>query len=117
LANDDVLKSLLNSYNAAVREPNDELVHLYEIRDALVLKFGNQNTTKSALGISKEDWSCFGDVTNKASIQQGRHRGRSGGALRDATDDELFKARRIAGTMIEAYLRYLDETSDSSGQK
>lgn len=47
LANDDVLKSMLNSYDAAVRDPNNELVHLYEIRDALVHRFHEKSKKKA----------------------------------------------------------------------
>jgi hypothetical protein len=117
LANDDVLKSLFKSWKAAVKDPDNELVHLYEIRDALHRKFGNNKSALSTLekfGLTRNDWKDFGNLANKASLRQGRHRGKSDGALRDATDDELFMARRIAGTMIEAYLRHIDATADSS---
>lgn len=114
------MKSLLNSYKAAVKDPDNELVHLYEIRDALHRKFGNDKAALSTLekfGLTRNNWKDFGNLANKASLRQGRHRGQNDGALCDATDDELFNARRIARTMIEAYLRYLDETADSSGPK
>ncbi len=117
LADDDVLKSMLNSYKAAVKDPDNELVHLYEIRDALHRKFGNGKAALSTLGIfglTKNDWNDLGKPANDPYVRQGRHCSQRGGALRDATDDELFKARSSARKMIEAYLRYLDETADSS---
>ena len=50
---DTALALVLRSYSTAVRDPNDELVHLYEIREALWSKFNKDgNATKTALGIS-----------------------------------------------------------------
>jgi hypothetical protein len=40
-------------------------------------------------------------------LREGRHRGNSLGALRDATKEELETARKIAREMIEAYLAHL----------
>jgi hypothetical protein len=103
---DEVLKSLLRSHKASVDDPDNELVHLYEIRDALFRKFGRKS--ESTLNISHDDWSDFGLLCNNESLRQGRHRGESCGPLRNATDAELSEARRIAQAMIEGYLQYLD---------
>jgi hypothetical protein len=108
-ATDDLLTSLLSSYTAAVRDPNNELVHLYEIREALSMKFGGENVTRTALGISAPQWSRLGQLCNDAQLRQGRHRGKTGGALRDTTEGELTEARSIARSMIEAYLQYLED--------
>ena len=114
---DEVLTSLQESYKASVEDPDDELVHLYEIRDAISSKFGSQKTAQSALKISELDWKRLGELANHEPLLQGRHRGKSSGALRGATHAELAEARGIARTMIEAYLRYLDTTAHSSGPK
>jgi hypothetical protein len=108
---DTLLASLLRSYAAAVRDPNNELVYLYEIRDALSAKFGGENATRSALGISKPQWSRFGHLCNEEPLRQGRHRGKTGGVLRDATEGELIEARGIARAMIEAHLQYLEAST------
>ena len=114
-ASDQTLASLLRSHNAAVRDPNNELVHLYEIRDALSVKFGQDKKARTALRISSADWSRFGRLCNDEPLHQGRHRGKTGGvALRDATESELSEARRIALGMIEAYLLYLDSLAQSN---
>ena len=110
-AKDTLLASLLQSHAAAVRDPNDELVHLYEIRDALSAKFGNDTATRTTLGISRPQWSRFGTLCNDEPLRQGRHRGENAGALRDATEGELMEARGIARAMIEAYLQYLEAPS------
>ena len=115
-ASDETLASLLRSHDAAVRDPNNELVHLYEIRDALSFKFGGDKGARSALGISSTDWSRFGLLCNNEPLRQGRHRGKIGAALRDAAESELAEARRIARAMTEAYLLHLEALSRSSRQ-
>ena len=110
-ATDSLLASLLKSQAAAVCDSNNELVHLYEIRDALSVKFGGETATRTALGIGKPQWSRFGHLCNDEPLRQGRHRGKTGGALRDATEAELAEARGIARAMIEAHLRYLEGSS------
>ena len=113
-ASDVTLASLLRSHDAAVRDPNNELAHLYEIRDALSVKFGGDKEARSALGISSADWSKFGLLCNNEPLRQGRHRGKIGAALRDATESELVEARQIARGMTEAYLLHLDSLARSS---
>ena len=108
---DALSASLLPSYKSAVTDPKDELVHLYEIRDALVTKFGNESTARSTLEISASHWSRFGKLCNNLPLRQGRHRGKTSSTLRDATDGELIEARDIARAMIEAYLQYLDAST------
>ena len=105
---DSLLASLLKSQAGAVRDPNNELVHLYEIRDALSARFGGESATRTALGIGSTQWSRFGQLCNSEPLRQGRHHGKTGGVLRDATEAELTEARGIARTMIEAYLRHLE---------
>lgn len=104
---DPVLKSISRSYDAAVRDPINELTHLYEIRDALVKKFGNEGTAINAIGLNSKGWSDFGRICNNEPIKKGRHRGRFIGALRDATRKELLNVRGFAKEMIEGYLRFL----------
>jgi hypothetical protein len=104
---DDLLGSMLRSNDASVRDQANELVHLYEIRDALSVKFGSDRSARAALAITSSQWSRLGQLCNDEPLRQGRHRGKTGGALRDASVDELFEARRIACDMILAYLRYL----------
>jgi hypothetical protein len=105
---DKLLPVLLQSYDAAVKDPNDELVHLYEIRDALSTKFGSEANAKAALGIAHTKWTRLGQLCNHLPLNQGRHRGKKAAeVLRDARADELAEARVIARTMVEAYVRYL----------
>lgn len=110
-AKDFLLASLLRSHSVAVTDPDNELVHLYEIRDALAKKFGSKDAACSTLEINTGQWNRLGYIANNEPLRQGRHRGKSGAALRDATEGELIEARTIARAMVEAYLRYLDSAS------
>ncbi len=107
-----VANSILRSYQAAVRDPDNELVHLYEIRDAVSKAFSGKKHACQTLGLSTTDWRRLGDLANDRPIKQGRHRGKCVGALRDATEQELEEARMIAQTFVEAYLVYLDATTN-----
>lgn len=107
-ASDGLLAAMLRSYGESVRDPNNELVHLYEIRDALSAKFDGENSARAALTITASQWSRLGQLCNNEPLCQGRHRGKTGEALRDASEDELVEARSIARAMIEAYLQHLE---------
>ena len=112
LKSDPTAASLLNSYKMAVQEPNNELVHLYEIRDALSKKFGCESAARHALNISSHQWSRLGLLANHEPLKQGRHRGKNPGVLRDATESELMEARHIARAFVEAYILYLEHSNN-----
>lgn len=106
---DLVAKGILQSYSRAVKDPGNELIHLYEIRDALAKVFGGKQQAINALRVSEERWQELGRLANDAPLRQGRHRGKTPSGLRDASNDELDMARDIAREMVENYLKYLDE--------
>jgi len=103
---DATVSSLLKSYQMSINDPNNELVHLYEIRDALSKKFGGETAARDALNISSTQWSRFGQLANNEPLKQGRHRGKFE-PLRDATEAELMEARNFARHLVESYLMYL----------
>lgn len=107
-SNDQLFKALLLSFRNGQNDHENELVHLYEIRDALHRKFGDERSAQRRLNFSASKWREFGRLCNDAPLHQGRHRGKNMGALRDATEGELLDARRVAREMIEHYLRYLE---------
>jgi hypothetical protein len=107
-SSDATVRGMISSYASSVNDPANELVHLYEIRDALKKEFGDDKTAQSTLSISKKDWKRLGELSNHEPLKQGRHRGQKIGALRDATVEELAEARRIARQMVLAYLKYID---------
>jgi hypothetical protein len=108
-AKDQTLDQMLKSYSSSVIDPDNELVHLYEIRDAVSKKFGNDNKANSKLNITNKDWSDFGLIANKKPLLQGRHRGNNVGILRKADSSELETVRKIASKIIESYMIYLEK--------
>jgi len=104
---DPLVVSMLQSYNNAVNDPDNELVHLYEIRDSIAKHFGGDSTAQRVLGFDRKQWSKLGKLANDEPLKQGRHRGKNPGALRDATEEELREARSIARDLFVAYLNYL----------
>jgi hypothetical protein len=110
-ARDIVAKALLRSYASAVKDPENELTHLYEIRDALAKHFGSRSQALSVLLVSNSDWDALGRLANDEPVKQGRHRGRYTGNLRDASEGELKKARNVALTLISAYLHHLEQAN------
>lgn len=107
-SSDATLSQMLQSHQTSVSDPNNELVHLYEIRDSLVSKFGSKPLALRQLNISSKQWSVIGELANDRPLKQGRHRGKSIGALRDAEATELGAARATVRLFIEKYLEYLD---------
>jgi hypothetical protein len=112
--NDDTAKAILGSFNEATNDPDDELVHLYEVWEALRSKLGDEKSALTELSISRKQKKHLTMLADSEPIRQGRHRGRFAGELRDATGEELQMARRIAANMIYAYLKYLDRTTNTT---
>jgi hypothetical protein len=100
---DALLQSLLRSYSAAVDDPANELMHLYEIRDVLANHFGSKKAALKRLAIPESQWQRLGDLANVVPLKQGRHPGRHAESLRDATQGELDEARQIVRGWIEKY--------------
>ncbi len=103
---DRLMGSLLRSYSDAVDDPANELVHLYEIHEALKTRFGKKRALIE-LGVDKER-STLQRLADDEPLRQGRHRGRNAEKLRDATEAELEEARSCARRLLDAYLRYSD---------
>lgn len=108
-----VVRGLLASYTAAVNDPSNELVHLYEVRDSLSKEFGGKNAAITALNIPEKEWRELGILANEAPLKQGRHRGNKISQLRDATKAELESARKYTSNMLISYLKYLNEKNSN----
>ena len=101
---DVTLDQMLKSYQMAVKDPKDELVHLYEIIDSLSSRFGNKKNVIKALGITEKEWGIIGDLADNQPLKEGRHRGKNAGTLRPAENHELEIARKCASKFVEKYL-------------
>jgi hypothetical protein len=97
------MRAMVDSYCKAIDDPANELVHLYEIRDAACEHYGNEATARARLGVSRDDWRNLRRLSNDKPLNQGRHRGVHALSLRDATAEELEQARNIARHIIEAF--------------
>lgn len=106
---DNTLRSMLDSYRASVSDPDNELVHLYEIREVLVARFGSKKNALNALSGISSSWEKIGKLANSLPLKQGRHRGKYTSGLRNAEASELECARHSASCLIEKYLKYLEK--------
>jgi hypothetical protein len=105
---DPLCAHLVESLQRARQRADYELLHLYEIRDALSKRFGGDKKARRKLGITKGDWSFLGRLANKEPLEGSRHRGEhlvTGDPLPTPTPEQLDRARSIAVGMIEAYAR------------
>jgi hypothetical protein len=119
---DDCLGSMLCSYDQAMNDKDNYLIHLYEICDALSEndKFkgkgkdkGMKNAIKKlSLSEPSKDiesiWDELGKMANRAPLAEGRHRGKSL-AIIASTLEERSRGEYLALQLISAYIRYLNE--------
>ena len=103
LLRSDVLRRMVASYGRAIEDSANELVNLYEVRDAVSAHLGGEHAARGILGIARADWQTLGRLANDEPLREGRHRGRQAGELRNATSVELDEARRIARLIIDAF--------------
>jgi hypothetical protein len=108
ITKDTLLFKMILSYHKSVNDPENELIHLYEIRDALNEFFGSQTIAIAKLGISNNEWNELGKLANSIPVKQGRHRGKSLSELRNADNEELDRARKCGVKLISKYLMYLE---------
>lgn len=104
---DATLSAILLSFKKSFSELDNTLVYLYEIRDALVTRFGSRKDAWANVGVLKQDFVDFENMCNMG-VKPSRHRGRFAGILRDANPEEIELARLTAQKMIIGYLNFLD---------
>jgi hypothetical protein len=110
---DPTVSRILDSFDAAVRYPGNELICLYEVWEALRTVFGGEEKARRVLGIIRDDRSRLTELADTEPLNQGRHRGKFAGRLRDATANEHDEAWAIARSMYEKYLNYLNKRDES----
>jgi hypothetical protein len=103
LVQSPVLRAMVESYGHAVRDPANELVHLYEVRDAAAKHYGSDRRARKALGVTHAEWQTLGRLANSEPLRESRHRGQHPAGTRPATDEELTAARTVARRIIEAF--------------
>lgn len=114
---DETLAHMLQSYKRSVNDLDNELVHLYEIREALVQCYGSKKKVIKELQIKECVWDELGRLANALPLKQGRHRGCAVGQLREASQAELSNARAIGRDLIKSYLQALEKnlTANNGG--
>lgn len=110
---DKYLQSMLSFFDTAIHDPENELIHLYDVWEAIKKRFGGRSIALTALKMNDSERKTLGRLANNEPLRQGRHRGTNVGELRDATEAELKEARSIVQKMIEAYLYYLESENIS----
>jgi len=105
LAHSPSLRSVVASYSRSVSDRSNELVHLYEVRDALKKHYGSEDKARVALSITRAEWQRLGVLANVEPLEQGRHRGNHAAGRRSATGSELQEAREIVRRWIIAFGR------------
>ncbi|MBK6388509.1 MAG: hypothetical protein IPF71_18020 [Rhodoferax sp.] len=74
---DATLDQMLKSYQKSVKDPENELVHLYEIRDSLSERFGSKSSAIKKLSITSNEWDEIGKTgqtshSNRADTEEKR---------------------------------------------
>ncbi len=108
---DPHLALMLDSFDRAMSDKANMLVHLYEVCDALAHRVGSQRDARKKLHISKLDWSELSRIANDAPLREGRHRGKMARSLRSASTAELDHCKSIAASLISTYIGYLESKS------
>lgn len=104
LPQDIALKRMLESFHNALRDPDNALIHLYEIMDAVVVACGtSKDEARRRLILTEKEWSKFGRIANNAPLLEGRHRGKHE-YLKKASKDESQFATKFAQRIIEQYV-------------
>lgn len=105
---DEVVPHIIKSFKNSILFPDDELVYLYEIIDAIQTYFKSKSKALHELKISKANWSELGKICNKLPLKQGRHRGQMIGTIKDSSAFELETARSISKKIIHTFIDYLN---------
>lgn len=105
---DDFFRRALESFNLAFGKDEHAINHLFDVRDAVLGKFGKEEAARNALGIHKKEWSDFGRTFNDGAVIGGRHNGKHPAPLKPMTDDQRIQSIRFAKNLLLSYGRYLD---------
>lgn len=106
-ADDALLSQILASHKNALKDRNNEFVHLYEILDALEKKFGRFYRVADSLAFDVSRLKAFQAACNTPTTAS-RHRGSASGPLRRPTQGEYETARSVAWDLVMAYATFLD---------
>ena len=102
------IKRMLQSFRNALNDPDNFLIHLFEIRETVVCYVQKPPVQHQQVNVSASDWSKFGRLANDEPLLEGRHRGKRS-ELRKATSEEVRWALCFGQCLIEGYVQLLDD--------
>ena len=106
---DPVASKIMESYRNSIEHDEKVLIYIYEIRDSLKKCFGNEKNAIERLNLDPKQWWKFGKIANNPSITQGRHYSEVSDNSRNITDEERRISLSFVRSMIENYLKYLQQ--------
>jgi hypothetical protein len=112
MSKDRALRRMVKSYLTAMSDHSNELLYLYEIRDAASEIFQGAHKARKRLCVPESDWQYLGKIANESPVLEGRHRGKHLDDLRSATHEEKIRARGIA---LDIIIKYINIINGSSG--
>jgi hypothetical protein len=86
-----LLAGMVQSYCNGIKDPRNELFHLFEILEAARVSIGARANHK---------WKNLATLANSPELAEGRHRGKKLGGQRPATERELSDARLDARDIL-----------------
>lgn len=105
---DGLFRRTWESFSLALRTNDHDIGHLYDVRDALIRKFGNENAALQALDLSRREWNEFGKIFNNGAVLGGRHNGMHPAPMKPMTAEQRAKVIGFAKTMLFAFCDYLE---------
>lgn len=110
---DIVLQAMLKSYVCSIQEPENALIHLYDIFE-MGQQIPNLMEIVKQTRLNEAGGSDFGEIANNPQNSQGRHRGRGvSKGLSSASEEDLEIARTISKDIVIAYVKYLCRNNQS----
>lgn len=106
---DTTADAIITMFLEGQNNEDSELAYLYDVWDRLKRRLGGDSEALSLLDVTSRRKRFLTRLSNVDPVRQGRHRGfHDPSDLREATEDELIKAREITAQMIYGYLLYLE---------
>lgn len=100
---DPELKRMMQSYNNALTDRDNLLIHLHEVRETICGEIGGERKACEQVGVSRSEWRRFGRLANDEPLLEGRHRGKHS-ELRKASREESDWALEFCQRLIEGYV-------------
>lgn len=112
LLGNDYFRNALASYSRYNRENPDDLICLYEIRDAIQKYFEKEKTAVDSLGLTLKSWKKFGELFNNKPYHGGRHNGVHVEPRKNMPAKDLTFVEKYAKELLIKFGDYLNEQAN-----